>query len=367
MTSDMTARVLRLLSLLQTRREWSGADLADRLQVTVRTVRRDVDRLRELGYPVDSARGHAGGYRLAAGTDLPPLLLDDEEAVAIAVALRTAAGGLTGIEETALRALAKLEQVLPRRLRGQVTALQSSVAGIAWEDRGPRADPALLGALAVACRDHEILAFCYTARGGAAAPRRVEPQHLVASGPLWYLLAHDTDKDDWRVFRLDRITDLTLTGRRAPARQLPGDDPAAFVAARLSAAPTRHRALATVQAPADEVRARTRHLGTRIRPVDAASCLVDASDDSLTRIARTLAGLPADYTLDAARGPRSPSYRCPPHLARHGLSTCFRLLVLVSPYACGEEAGRVSRPRDRRFRPGACWLCSRERVLAHLL
>ncbi len=182
MTSDMTARVRSAAVLLQTRREWSGADLADRLQVTVRTVRRDVDRLRELGYPCRQRPRHAGGYRLAAGTDLPPLLLDDEEAVAIAVALRTAAGGLTGIEETALRALAKLEQVLPRRLRGQVTALQSSVAGIAWEDRGPRADPALLGALAVACRDHEVLAFCYTARGGAppaprgtAAPGRLRP------------------------------------------------------------------------------------------------------------------------------------------------------------------------------------------------
>ncbi|MEU9033509.1 WYL domain-containing protein [Streptomyces sp. NPDC048352] len=300
MTSDMTARMLRLLSLLQTRREWSGADLADRLEVTVRTVRRDIDRLRDLGYPVDSARGHAGGYRLAAGTDLPPLLLDDGEAVAIAVALRTAAGGLTGIEETALRALAKLEQVLPRRLRPQVTALQHAVAGIAWEDRGPRADPALLATLALACRDHEIITFDYTTRTATTAPRRVEPQHIVASGDLWYLLAHDTARDDWRIFRLDRITGPALTGHRAPARDLPGGSPAAFVAARLSAAPTRHRAVATVHAPADRV-ARSRHLATRIRPVDSATCLVDASDDSLTRIAQTLAGLTADYTLDADR------------------------------------------------------------------
>lgn len=299
MTRDMTARMLRLLSLLQTRREWSGADLAARLEVTVRTVRRDIDRLRDMGYPVDSARGHAGGYRLAAGTDLPPLLLDDEEAVAIAVALRTVAGGLTGIEETALRALAKLDQVLPRRLRTQVTALQQSVAGIAWETRGPRADPALLASLAVACRDHEVITFDYSTRSGTTGPRRVEPHHLVASGDLWYLLAHDTDRDDWRVFRLDRVTGVTATGRRVRARALPGDDPAAFVAERLSAAPTRHRALATVDASADHVRAHTRHLATRIRPIDATTCLVDASDDSLPRIARTLAGLPADYTLDA--------------------------------------------------------------------
>ncbi|WP_372404730.1 helix-turn-helix transcriptional regulator [Streptomyces luteireticuli] len=299
MTSDMTARMLRLLSLLQTRREWSGPDLADRLEVTVRTVRRDMDRLRELGYPVESVRGHAGGYRLASGTDLPPLLLDDDEAVAIAVALRTAAGGLTGIEETALRALAKLEQVLPGRLRGRVTALQTSLAGITWENAGPRADPGLLATLAVTCRDHEVIAFDYTTRRGTTAPRRAEPCHLVASGALWYLLAHDSDKDDWRLFRLDRITRPVPTGRRVPPRPVPGDDPAAFVAAHLSAAPTRHRAVATVRASADHVRTRTRGLGTRIRPLTDTTCRVDASDDTLPRIARTLAGLDTDYTLDA--------------------------------------------------------------------
>ncbi|GAA2694557.1 helix-turn-helix transcriptional regulator [Streptomyces lunalinharesii] len=299
MTSDMTVRMLRLLSLLQTRREWSGADLAERLDVTVRTVRRDIDRLRELGYPVDSTRGHTGGYRLAPGSDLPPLLLDDDEAVAIAVALRTAAGGLTGIEETALRALAKLEQVLPRRLRTQVTALQTSLAGITWETRGPRADPTLLATLAVACRDHEILTFDYAPRHGSTTSRRAEPCHLVASGNLWYLLAHDTDKDDWRLFRLDRITDPTPTGRRVPPRPVPGDDPAAFVADRLSAAPTRYRAIATVHAPAEHIRARTPALATRLRPLDERTCRVDASDDLLPRIALTLAGLDADYTLDA--------------------------------------------------------------------
>ncbi|MFV8132843.1 helix-turn-helix transcriptional regulator [Streptomyces syringium] len=299
MTSDMTARMLRLLSLLQTRREWSGADLADRLSVTVRTVRRDIDRLRELGYPVDSARGHSGGYRLTSGSDLPPLLLDDDEAVAIAVALRTAAGGLTGIEETALRALAKLEQVLPRRLRGQVGALQESLAGITWEEQGPRADPTLLAALAVACRDHEIITFDYTTRHGRPARRRVEPCHLVDSGGLWYLVAHDTDKDDWRLFRLDRITDAIPTGRRVPPRPVPGGDPAAFVASRLSAAPTRYRAIATVHAPADHIRARTRGLATRLKPLTDTTCRIDASDDYLPRIAQTLAGLDADYTLDA--------------------------------------------------------------------
>ncbi|WP_037649113.1 WYL domain-containing protein [Streptomyces flavidovirens] len=299
MTSDMTTRVLRLLSLLQTRREWSGADLAVRLGVTVRTVRRDIDRLRDLGYPLDSARGHAGGYRLTSGSDLPPLLLEDEEAVAVAVALRTAAGGLTGIEESALRALAKLEQVLPSRLRGQVTALQTSLANITWEERGPRADPALLATLAVACRDHEIITFDYTTRHHAATRRRVEPCHLVDSGGLWYLLAYDTDKDDWRLFRLDRTTDAVPTGRRVPARAVPGDDPAAFVASRLSTAPTRYRAIATVHAPVDQVHARTRGLATRLTPIDEHTCRLDASDDHLPRIAQTLAGLDWDYTLDA--------------------------------------------------------------------
>ncbi|MFD3542455.1 helix-turn-helix transcriptional regulator [Streptomyces sp. NPDC058662] len=315
MATDTTARTLRLLSLLQTRREWPGLDLADRLGVTVRTVRRDIDRLRELGYPVDSARGHGGGYRLASGTDLPPLLLEDDEAVAVAVALRTAAGGLTGIEETALRALAKLEQVLPRRLRGRVTALQRAVAGITWEDRGPRTDPALLAALAVACRDHETVTFDYTVRNGPPAARRVEPCHLVASGSLWYLLAHDVARDDWRVFRLDRISAVAATGRRGMARPVPGGDPAAFVAHRLSTAPTRYRAVATVQACADHVRARTRGLAGRVRPMGEGTCLVDASDDSLTRVAQTLATLGTDYTLDAD-----------PQVVRHLRDTAQRLL-----------------------------------------
>ncbi|MER7467488.1 YafY family protein [Streptomyces sp. NPDC097981] len=299
MTSDTTARMLRLLSLLQTRREWAGLDLADRLGVTVRTVRRDIDRLRELGYPVDGTRGLGGGYRLASGADLPPLLLDDEEAVAVAVALRTAAGGLTGIEETALRALAKLEQVLPRRLRGQVSALQGAVAGITWEDRGPRSDPALLAMLAVACRDHEILTFDYTPRHGATAARRVEPCHLVSSGRLWYLLAHDLGRDDWRVFRLDRISAPGPTGRRVPPRPVPGDAPADFVARRLSAAPTRYRAVATVRVSAGHLGAHARGPAGRIRPVSDDTCLVDASDDSLARIAQTLAALGTDYSLDA--------------------------------------------------------------------
>ncbi|WP_370417696.1 helix-turn-helix transcriptional regulator [Streptomyces sp. QH1-20] len=301
MTTDMPARMLRLLSLLQTRREWSGHELAERLGVTGRTVRRDIDRLRALGYPVEATTGHAGGYRLASGTAMPPLLLDDDEAVAVAVALRTAAGGLGGIEETALRALVKLEQVLPARLRGQVGALQEATSTIAWESRGPRVDAATLTVLAAACRDHEIVTFDYTTRDGTPARRRVEPHSLVASGGLWYLLAYDTDRDDWRIYRLDRLTQPSPTGRRVPPRALPdpGPDPAAYVAAKIATAPVRYRAVAIVHASADSIRARTWALADRIRPLDENTCTVDCSADTLPRIAQTLAALDADYTLDA--------------------------------------------------------------------
>ncbi|PSJ27113.1 DNA-binding transcriptional regulator, partial [Streptosporangium nondiastaticum] len=211
--------MLRLLSLLQTRRTLSGAEPADRLGVTLRTIRRDIDRLRELGYPVEGTTGTAGGYRLAPGTDLllpPPLLLDDEEAVAIAVALRTAAG-VAGIEETALRALAKLEQVLPHRLRHQVTAIQATTAPlpVPWST-GPRADPSTLAVLAAACRDHEILTFTYRTGSGETGQCRVEPHTLVAADPLWYLVAYDTEPGAWRLFRVDRLTGPAPTGHRTP-------------------------------------------------------------------------------------------------------------------------------------------------------
>ncbi|GHF70754.1 transcriptional regulator [Streptomyces mashuensis] len=299
MTTDLPARMLRLLSLLQTRREWSGTELAERLGVTTRTIRRDIDRLRDLGYPVEGTTGHAGGYRLASGTAMPPLILDDDEAIATAVALRTAAGHLTGMEETSLRALAKLEQVLPTRLRTQVAALQRTTATIGWETRGPRVDPELLGALAAACRDHETVTFDYTTRRGTSTARRAEPHHLVASGGLWYLLAHDTDRNDWRVYRLDRITHPATTRHRFSPRPVPGGDPAAYVADRIATAPARYRATATVHAPAETVRHRTGALPARIHPLDDATCTVDFATDHLPGIAQALAALDADYTLDA--------------------------------------------------------------------
>ncbi|MBW1603899.1 WYL domain-containing protein [Streptomyces sp. JJ66] len=299
MTTDLPARMLRLLSLLQTRREWPGTELAERLGVTTRTVRRDIDRLRDLGYPVEGTTGHAGGYRLASGTAMPPLILDDGEAIATAVALRTAAGHLPAMEETALRALAKLEQVLPARLRSQVTALHQTTATITWSPHGPRVDADTLAALAAACRDREIITFDYTTRQHTRAPRRVEPHHLVASGGLWYLLAHDTGKTGWRIYRLDRITHPAPTRHLFTPRPIPGDDPAAYVADKIATAPTRYRAIATVHAPADTVRHRTRALAGRIQPRDENTCTLDCSSNHLPSIAQTLTALDVPYTLDA--------------------------------------------------------------------
>jgi len=230
-----SARLLALLSLLQVRREWTGQELADRLDVGPRTIRRDVDKLRSLGYPIEAAPGVAGGYRLGSGGELPPLLLDDAEAVAVAVGLRTAAaGGIAGIEETSVRALTKLEQVLPGRLRRRVSAL--SLATSAFGMEGPRIDPEVLATLAGACRDQVRLRFPYIARDERATQRSVEPAAVVYSGHRWYLVAFDLDRDDWRTFRIDRIRGRVRAGERGRRRVVPGGDPAEFVRERLRGA-----------------------------------------------------------------------------------------------------------------------------------
>ncbi len=229
---DTSARLLNLLSLLQTPREWSGTELAGRLEVSTRTIRRDVDRLRELGYPVEATMGAVGGYRLVAGKALPPLLLDDEEAVAIAVGLRAAAGSaVDGIEDASLRALTKLEQVLPSRLRYRVGALGSAV--VTMTGGGPRVEPSVLTVLAGAIANHERVRFSYRAADGARTRRHIEPQRLVATGRRWYLVAWDLDRDDWRMFRVDRLLSPEATGGRAAPRELPAADAAAFVSDKL--------------------------------------------------------------------------------------------------------------------------------------
>ncbi|MBV2366413.1 helix-turn-helix transcriptional regulator [Streptomonospora nanhaiensis] len=234
-----SARLLALLSLLQARRDWPGALLAERLSVSPRTVRRDVDRLRELGYPITAVKGPDGGYRLDAGTHLPPLLFDDEQAVALAVALRTAATTGAGIEEAAARALTTVRQVMPARLRRRVDTLRVTAVGRPDDAPGPGVPGGVLTAVGSAVHAREVLRFDYTGAApepagdpGSAPPRRVEPHHLVTWGGRWYLVAWDLDRADWRTFRADRIVPRTPTGPRFAPREVPGGDVAAFVAAR---------------------------------------------------------------------------------------------------------------------------------------
>ncbi|MET7994635.1 WYL domain-containing protein [Amycolatopsis sp. NPDC005232] len=220
-----SARLLALLSLLQARRDWPGAALAERLAISPRTVRRDVDRLRELGYPIVATKGPDGGYRLDAGAQLPPLLFDDEQAVALAVALQLATTAGAGIEEAAARALTTVRQVMPARLRHRI----DSVRVTALARPGPQVGGDVLAALGSAVHANEVLRFDYPP---GPAPRRVEPHHLVARGGLWYLVAWDLDRGDWRVFRADRLTPRTPTGPRFTPRDLPGGSVAAFVTSR---------------------------------------------------------------------------------------------------------------------------------------
>ena len=252
--ANTSERTLRLLSLLQTHRYWPGSDLADRLGVSERTLRRDVDRLRELGYPVDASRGVAGGYQLRSGTAMPPLLLDDEEAVAIAVGLRTAAGGaVEGIEETSVRALTKVIQVMPPRLRRRVEALRTyTVPGVF--SGGPTVDAEALAVIASTCRDDERLRFDYTARGREQTSRLVEPHRLVSLGRRWYLVAWDVERGDWRTFRVDRLTNPQPTGARFRQRDLPAEDAAAFVRQRQIERPHRYTIEVVVRAPEAAVR-----------------------------------------------------------------------------------------------------------------
>jgi predicted DNA-binding transcriptional regulator YafY len=294
--TETSGRLLQLLSLLQARRDWPGAELAERLGVSGRTIRRDVERLRELGYPVDSLTGPAGGYRLRAGTAIPPLLLDDDEAIAIAVGLRTAArASVAGIEENAVRALVKLEQVLPAPLRRRVQALGSAMIAPAAD--GPMVDPQHLTAIAAACRDSECLRFAYRSRDGADTRREVEPHALVNFGRRWYLVAWDRRREDWRSFRVDRLARPASTGVRFSARELPAKDAAAFVNQSIVGAPNRFEARVTLRASADEISGRVpAHWGT-IKPIDAHSCEYRTGDDDLWWLALRVAMLPVDFEV----------------------------------------------------------------------
>jgi predicted DNA-binding transcriptional regulator YafY len=295
---ETSARLLRLLSLLQTRKDWSGAELADRLGVTDRTVRRDVDKLRSLGYPVNASTGVTGGYQLGAGAALPPLLLDDDEAVAVAIGLRTAtAGAVTGIEETSVRALAKLEQVLPHRLRRRVNALQNYTVRITV-DGGPTVTPEVLTTIANACRDHERLRFDYLDHHETTSLRIVEPHKLVNWGRRWYLVAWDTDRTDWRTFRVDRLTPRTPTGPKFTSRELPGDgDVADYVSRGVSTAAWRYRARIVLHAPADVVAERINPSIGVLEPLDEQRCVLITGAGSADTMIVYLGLLDVDFEV----------------------------------------------------------------------
>lgn len=305
---ETSARLLRLLALLQSRRDWQGSELADELRISPRTVRRDIDRLRELGYPVNATTGSSGGYRLGAGAELPPLLLDDNEAVAVAVALRTTP--VTGLEEVSLRALLKLEQVLPSRLRHRVSAL-NHVEQVPRDYQAPAVDPELLTTLAAACRDSETLRFDYTSHDGTPTRRRAEPHRLVNWGLRWYLVAWDLDRTDWRNFRVDRITPPTPPhGPRFTPRDI---DATTYVATKVGSAVWRFQARVLVHAPAADVTARINPSVGTVEPVDDTTCVLATGSDSVEHLAVWIGMLGYDFEVTS-----------PPELVAHVRSLAAR-------------------------------------------
>ncbi|MFF3668556.1 helix-turn-helix transcriptional regulator [Microtetraspora malaysiensis] len=316
---ETSARLLRLLSLLQTPKDWPGAELADRLGVSHRTIRRDIDRLRELGYVVHATAG-TPGYRLGAGTGLPPLLLDDDEAVAVAIGLGTAAvSGVTGIQETSVRALAKLEQVLPSRLRHRVGDLRSVTVPLA----GPAAavDPAVLTAIAAAVRHRESLRFDYRSHNGTEDRRTAEPYRLVNSGRRWYLVAWDTGRGDWRTFRVDRLRLHTPNGPRFTPREPPSADLVRYVSERISVDPYRYRGRFTVHAPADVIAARMPPTMAVVEPADDGTCVLNAGSNSLDELAMWIAQLGVPFQVHE-----------PPELVEHIHALGTRLVDAARPH-----------------------------------
>jgi predicted DNA-binding transcriptional regulator YafY len=293
---ETSARLLRLLSIMQSRRDWSGPELAARLQVTTRTIRNDVERLRQLGYPVDATPGVGGGYRLGTGAAVPPLLFDDEEAVAVAVGLRAAANGsVAGIEEASVRALAKLHQLLPSALRRRLRALEAFAVPV--PGTGPVVDAAMLTTLAAACRDAERVRFGYRRHDGSHSRRDVEPHRLVSAGRRWYLVAWDTGQRAWRTFRVDRISlSPHPPGPRFSPRQLPDGDAALHVLKGTGAAIWNYRADVIAHAPASAVIPRLPPAVT-IDPIDERTCRVHAGSDTPEMLALYLGMLGADFEI----------------------------------------------------------------------
>ena len=316
---DTSARLLRLLSLLQGRRFWTGAELAERLEVTPRTIRRDVDRLRMLGYPVSSSVGVAGGYQLDAGATLPPLLLEDDEALAIAISLRTVATStVSGAEAAAVRALAKLERILPSRLRRRFRTMRNAVVPL--HAKWPQIDATLLTTLAAASRDHQLVRFRYLDRQGRGTRRRVEPHGLVHTGWRWYLVAYDLKRDDWRTFRVDRIEGKATAADRFLPRALPDEDIAAFVSRSIGSRARTHRARVLIHAPLARVEERLPPLAGHLTAVSEYRCLLESGANSLSGLAWYIASLGEEFEVHS-----------PPELAEE----------------LAELAGRLSRAADR--------------------
>ncbi|WGW11295.1 transcriptional regulator [Saxibacter everestensis] len=293
---ETTARLLQLLGLLQTHREWSGSELAGRLEVTTRTIRRDVECLRQLGYSVHTSRGAQGGYQLGADAVMPPLLLDDDDAVAIAVGLRsTTHGGVTGIEETSVRALAKLEQIMPERLRRRVRALQSFT--VHMPGHGPSVQAEVLTEIATACRDEFQLRFKYLDYHGEETSRIAEPYRLVTRSTRWYLVAWDVRREDWRNFRVDRITLSPPHGRRFTPRELPDEDIAGYVARGTAVNAWTCKATVRMNTPAEEVERWVPQGSGIVTPVDDASCTLQIGGSSYQTMANWLGWFDADFEV----------------------------------------------------------------------
>jgi predicted DNA-binding transcriptional regulator YafY len=315
--SDTTARMLRLLALLQTPRAWSGTELAGRLGVEARTIRRDIDRLRALGYPVEATPG-APGYRLGGGATVPPLLLDDDEAVAIAVGLGTAAGAtVTGIDEASVRALAKLDQVLPSRLRHRVATLRAAVVSI--PPGSPTVDPDTLSLIAVTCERRERLRFDYLDRSGRESLRDTEPFRLVHSARHWYLVAWDVERAGWRNFRVDRLRTRIPTGPRFAPREPPASDLASYVSHGIGTRAYRYQGLFTLRAPIAVAAARIAPSVGTLEALDGSSCVLRAGSNSLDELAVYLATFGFDFTVHE-----------PPELIAHIRTLTVRLANSVT-------------------------------------
>lgn len=293
-----SSRLLRLLSLLQTPRDWTGAELAERLEVSARTIRNDIERLRALGYPVHATRGSIGGYRLEAGASMPPLLLEDDEAVAVALGLRMATGGdVSGLGEGSLRALAKLEQILPPRLQRQVAMLRDITVVAHPRRTAANVDPTVLTELARLARERFGVRFDYADRTATASRRRVEPYRVVNTGMRWYLVGWDLDRGDWRTFRVDRMRSAPSPAARFRARPLSDADVQALVTRGIPSEARRHQARVTVEAPAPEIVERFgRWLGT-VTPLGEQACSVTLGADRLEDLAFWLGQLGADFTV----------------------------------------------------------------------